>query len=190
MKLVRSTIVAALLLTLLAACAQPPAPPDPSMTSAPRAGGGQGNGNLGWVDPSVVGRGDAFDSGLEMRSDRFGGADQSGRLEGVLPSIYFEFDQSAVRPSERPALQEAADYLLENDDARLIIEGHADWRGTTEYNLALGERRAASARDYLLSLGIDSTRIEIVSMGDREAVQTDDESVMRTDRRADLIVIP
>lgn len=158
------------------------------MTTAPSSGQGQ----PGWteLDPRAVDRAnDPNYQGLESRSDggEFGA---SGGIEGLLPSVYFAFDQATIGPKDRPSLQTAADYLASNPSARLIIEGHCDWRGTSEYNMALGERRAASAREYLVSLGVDAARLETVSMGDLEATQSDDESILQEDRRADLIVLP
>lgn len=187
MKFTRSAVALFALLLLAVACRQPPTPPDPSETGGvPQAG----NGDVDWVSPEAVRRSDPGEV-PPSRAEGFSNLPgDDGRLEGVLPSVYFAFDQSAVRPADRPALQEAADYLLQQPNAKLIIEGHCDWRGTSEYNLALGERRAASARDYLLSLGIPQSRVEIVSKGDLEAVETDDEGLLQQDRRADLVIIP
>lgn len=184
MKFNRSAFALLALLILAVACKQPPTPPRPSDTA--RAGGGS---TLApdWISPSDI-RGVSRNDLPPLRSDTNAAA--SNRKEGLFPAIYFDFDQSAVRPSDRPALQEAADYLLRETGAKLVIEGHCDWRGTTEYNMALGERRAASARDYLLSLGISPDRVEIVSKGDLEAIQVDDEAQLQQDRRADLVVIP
>lgn len=152
------------------------------------SGGQNARGSSGWVNPALV-DGFAAGQGLELRSSEFNSANGEA-IEGILPSIYFGFDQAAIRPSDRPALQEAADYLRQHPGARLIVEGHCDWRGTSEYNLALGERRASSARDYLITLGISQDRIEVVSMGDLEASQASDEARLGQDRRADLLVIP
>ena len=122
------------------------------------------------------GIGDGFYNGRRMRED-------------VLPSVYFNFDSSAITGSERPKLQEAADYLRENPEYGLLVEGHCDWYGTAEYNLALGDRRANSVRDYLLTLGIDGGRIETLSKGSLEATKGLSKSAASEDRRADLIVL-
>jgi peptidoglycan-associated lipoprotein len=188
MKFTRSALALLATLLLAVACKQPPTPPSPSDTGMP--GGGSQFGDPNFVNPSLLNR-PRTDDAPPARDAAFSrGAGENGWLEGVLPSIYFDFDQSAVRPSDRPALQEAADYLMRNPGAKLLIEGHCDWRGTSEYNLALGERRAGNARDYLLSLGISADRVEIVSMGDLEATEVSDEVQLQQDRRADLIVIP
>lgn len=176
----------ALSLVLIAAagigCQQRPEP-DPSLTAV--AGlGGSGSGDF--INPQDVG-GLGGEFGLEGRAAGFGADGEF--IEGLLPSVYFDFDQATIRPEDRPALQQAADHLTQNPNDRLLIEGHADWRGTTEYNLALGDRRADSARQYLVSLGIAPERVEIVSKGDLEAATDASEQQMQQDRRADLIVV-
>lgn len=187
------TLAAFLALMILAtACRQPPTPPQPSMTQAPSSGNSSGSynnsgsNNLGTLATDLQ---FAPSQGLETRSDDFSEISDSDRLEGLLPSVYFDFDQSALRSQDRPLIEQAADYLLNNSSAKLLIEGHCDWRGTTEYNMALGERRAANAREYLLSLGIDPNRVEIVTLGDREATQSSDANMLQRDRRADLVII-
>lgn len=148
-------------------------------------GAGSGS-SADYINPQDVTNAAAL--GLESRNSAFG-ADAANREEGLLPSVYFDFDQSFVRPSDRDLLQDAADYLRANPEARLVVEGHCDWRGTTEYNLALGDRRASSVRDYLVDLGIADERIEVVSYGDREADTDVTDAQMQQDRRADLIVV-
>lgn len=140
--------------------------------------------------------GDSGISGLEQRNDPNGNAfDQTGFFNGKqmfrdeLNSIYFGFDSSAISQSERSKLQVAADYLLENPSESLLIEGHADWYGTADYNLALGERRAASARDYLVTLGVSQGRIETLSKGSLEATPGLSKDQSSSDRRAELIVL-
>src|SRR5918995_192170 len=76
--------------------------------------------------------------------------------EMPLGDVFFDYDMSSIRDDARPILQKNADYLRRWTTTRVSIEGHADARGTAEYNLALGERRASSVRDYLVSLGIPS----------------------------------
>ena len=78
------------------------------------------------------------------------------RLEGLFSPIYFDFDQSFIRPADRGALQEVAQYLNDNTGSKLLVEGHCDWRGTTEYNMALGDRRANSVTTYLEQIGVSA----------------------------------
>lgn len=131
--------------------------------------------------------------GLEPRgaNDGISNGMYNGRemVEGVLPSIYFGFDSSAVSGAERGKLQQAADYLEANPSHGLLIEGHCDWYGTAEYNLALGDRRAESASNYLGTLGITPLRIDKLSKGSLEATSGLSKSQSSEDRRADLIIL-
>ena len=127
--------------------------------------------------------------GLE---DRGGFANMFGdreRVEGVLEPVFFGFDQSSIASNERGKLQAAADYMRDNPDVGLLIEGRCDWFGTAEYNLALGDRRARSARDYLVTLGVSGSRIETVSKGDLEATPNLPKDQSQQDRRADLVIL-
>jgi peptidoglycan-associated lipoprotein len=107
----------------------------------------------------------------------------------LLEPVLFEFDRSAISAAERPKLQAAQDYLNKNPQHRLLLEGHCDWRGTAEYNLGLGDRRAGSARQFLQTLGVAQNRIETSSKGDLEAVENADEATMARDRRVDLVIL-
>ena len=84
---------------------------------------------------------------------------------GLLPEIHFDFDRAEIRDADKSILAQNADSLKKYDFLRVTIEGHADERGTVEYNLALGERRAKSAYDYLVSLGVPAARMKTVSYG-------------------------
>lgn len=171
------------LLFLSAACQQRPNRPSPDQTI-----GGMGPGDNLPFDV-VGGSGDLFwdsDSALQAR----GAGDLQGeQLRGVLQPIYFEFDRSTLGPAEREKAMAAAEYLRRNPGHRLLIEGHCDWRGTAEYNLGLGDRRASSVRDYLVSIGIDRNRLEVLSKGDLEAAQGGSEQQMARDRRAELVIL-
>jgi peptidoglycan-associated lipoprotein len=90
------------------------------------------------------------------------------------PVIYFEFDQSTLSEEARKELEANAKWLTEDPSRTLTIEGHTDEVGTTEYNVALGERRARTAFDYLVRLGIDEKRIQILSLGEERPASTDD----------------
>lgn len=103
--------------------------------------------------------------------------------------VLFAFDSSALSAESRTTIERWAAWLKTYPANRAIIEGHADERGTREYNLALGERRADSARDYLVSLGIDPNRIKIVSFGkERPAVPGSNERAWAQNRRAVLVL--
>ncbi len=172
------TIIVNFCLIFSVGCKQSTAP-NPDDTKL----GGSSSSRPDWVNATdIYGAGAA---GLHMRDDGM----QGNYVEGILPSILFDFDQTFIRPDERYKLDEAAEYLRSNPENRLLLEGHCDWRGTAEYNLSLGDRRANSVQEYLSNLGISPSRIETVSMGDLEAVTEGSESQTQEDRRADLIVV-
>ena len=83
-----------------------------------------------------------------------------------LADVFFDYDMSSIRDDQRAVLQRNADYLRRWTSTRVSIEGHADARGTNEYNLALGDRRAAAVRDYLSTLGIAGDRMLAVTRGE------------------------
>jgi peptidoglycan-associated lipoprotein len=84
---------------------------------------------------------------------------------GLLAEIHFDFDRADIRETDRAILSRNADVLKKFDFLTITVEGHCDERGTVEYNLALGERRARAANDYLVSLGVPSSRLKTVSYG-------------------------
>jgi peptidoglycan-associated lipoprotein len=88
--------------------------------------------------------------------------------ERPLGDVSFEYDMSSIREDQRAVLQRNADYMRRWMSIKVTVEGHADARGTNEYNLALGERRAAAVKDYLVSLGIGGDRILAISKGEEE----------------------
>lgn len=105
----------------------------------------------------------------------------------LLKPIYFDYDRSEIRPDQRATLQANAAWLRDNGTVRILVEGHADERGTREYNLALGDRRAQATRDYLMSLGIDASRIETISYGEeRPAAMGESEAVWSQNRRSEF----
>jgi len=103
--------------------------------------------------------------------------------------IYFDYDKYDIRQDERHVFGTIADWLISNPKTRLTIEGHCDERGTNEYNLALGERRASSARKYLTAMGIDKNRTSTVSYGEeRPADPGHNEEAWAKNRRAHFII--
>ncbi|HEY1372061.1 MAG TPA: peptidoglycan-associated lipoprotein Pal [Candidatus Binatia bacterium] len=90
-----------------------------------------------------------------------------------LKEIYFDFDSYALRTDARETLKGDAEWLKRNPRVRVTVEGHTDERGTTEYNLALGEKRAQAAKDYLMSLGLSADRISTTSFGSETPVCRD-----------------
>ncbi len=104
--------------------------------------------------------------------------------------IFFDFDQYNVDSADMATLQNQAQWLQRNPAVRVTLEGHADERGTRDYNIALGERRANAAKNYLASLGIDPSRISVISYGkERPAELGSTEEAYAKNRRAVTVVI-
>lgn len=109
---------------------------------------------------------------------------------GVLRTIYFDYDKSEIRADQRPTLQANAQWLRENQTATILIEGNCDERGTREYNVALGNRRATATMEYLVSLGVEANRVEVISYGEeRPVAQGENEAAWSRNRRADFKVV-
>jgi peptidoglycan-associated lipoprotein len=109
---------------------------------------------------------------------------------GLFEDIYFDYDKYDVRSDAKAVLQNVASWLLKNTSAKLLVEGHCDERGTSEYNLALGDRRARAVRDYLVALGIASDRVETISYGEEKPVCTEmTDECWAKNRRAHFIVL-
>jgi len=104
--------------------------------------------------------------------------------------VYFDYDKYDVKPEYREMLKQKAELMREFPNIRVRIEGNCDERGTQEYNLALGERRARAAYDYMVMLGVDPAQLEMISYGkERPAVQGTGEEVWALNRRDDFHVI-
>jgi peptidoglycan-associated lipoprotein len=163
------TLVAASL--LLTACTKKPVRPNPGNTQT---------GDMGLIDPNTQAvAGEGLD--LEQRD--------GGTPEGtsVVEPIYFGLDRAAVAVPERPKLDAAIKWLADNPGKNLVLVGHCDWRGTAEYNLGLGDRRANSVKAFLVSKGADASRLETLSKGSTEAKQGGGEADFAKDRRVDFV---
>ncbi len=105
-----------------------------------------------------------------------------------FPTVYFAFDQSRLGTNQMQKLDKVANYLTDNKNLGLIIEGHCDERGSHEYNIGLGERRALAVRDYLEKLGIPANRLQTISYGsEKPAVSEHNNAAWVKNRRAELI---
>jgi peptidoglycan-associated lipoprotein len=114
---------------------------------------------------------------------------EAGRSVFENEDIYFEFDSIRLTPEAQEILTQKAAWLRMNPSARVTIEGHCDDRGTNEYNLALGEGRAQSARDFLVDLGIRESRLKSLSYGEeRPLVTGQDEETWARNRRAHFVI--
>lgn len=113
---------------------------------------------------------------------------QELQRRGFSPDVYFNYDEASLSDDTRAKLARNAD-LLKATQLLVTIEGHADERGTNEYNLALGDRRANAVRDYLTSLGVDAGRLRTLSYGEERPVCTEvDESCWSQNRRGHMVI--
>ena len=109
----------------------------------------------------------------QMQSDVYTGTDSVEYLaSGVPDRVFFATNETVLTTASRETLRKQASWLRKNSDITVMLEGHADERGTREYNLALGERRANSAKDYLMTYGISSDRISVLSYGKERPVDS------------------
>ena len=108
----------------------------------------------------------------------------------LLKDIHFDFDKYDIRPEDAEILKQNAAQLIKNPSVKIQIEGHCDDRGTIEYNLALGERRANAAKKYLIYLGLSSDRISAISYGEERPVDPDqNEEAWAKNRRAHFVIL-
>jgi len=115
-------------------------------------------------------------------------SDAAAKAKGTLDTVYFDFDAHLLAAEARETLSRNAALLNESKLNRVVIEGHADERGSDDYNLALAEKRAAAVSRYLESLGINAQRLEIISYGeDKPAVAGHDEAAWAKNRRVDFV---
>jgi len=165
-----SGIVALLAVSLTTGCqTKKPQPDDASVAAGAEAG----------VDgtPTVVDK--------ELVTDPLGS--DSGRIEG-LNTVYFEFDQARLTAEARRTLAENAEWIKNHPGLTIQIEGHTDSRGSIEYNLALGERRAKSVKTYLETLGVDPKRLTIISYGKEKPIaHGENEEAWAKNRRANFV---
>ncbi|MBN2515261.1 MAG: peptidoglycan-associated lipoprotein Pal [Deltaproteobacteria bacterium] len=108
----------------------------------------------------------------------------------AFEDVYFDFDKYDLKTEARETLKRHADWLLNNTEFEVILEGHCDERGTREYNLALGERRSESVRDYILNLGIDAGRLTTISYGEELPLDpSHTEEAWAKNRRVHFVVV-
>ncbi len=110
--------------------------------------------------------------------------------EKPLTMIHFDYDKFFIREDAKPVLEANARWLNKWTSVRILIEGHCDERGTEEYNLALGEKRAKSTQDYLISLGVSADRMKIISYGKSQPIDPGhNETAWQLNRRAQFLLI-
>lgn len=198
-------VLVALASLLLAGCPKGPTSGALNSAGAPSAsagGAGTGAGGAGAGASAGAGSGRGGTSSVGSASTATPGArGATGTTLPALPSptefaassalrdVQFEFDKYDIRPSERAALDANVRWLKSHAGTLVLIEGHCDERGTNEYNLALGERRARATRDYLASAGVADSRITVVSYGEERPLCTDrTEACWGRNRRAHFLV--
>lgn len=132
----------------------------------------------------------AKEQNIAQETPQQGAAPQAGALEGALQKIYFNFDSADLSSEARTTLSKNADLLAKQPGVSVRIEGNCDERGSDEYNLALGERRAKAARDYLVNLGVKAERISVISYGEEKPVdQGHDEAAWAKNRRDEFVIV-
>ena len=161
----------------------PPPPPGPDMDSL-RA----------YQDSVRRAQEAAAAEAARLEAERAAAAERQRRVAAARATleemVFFDYDQSTLRPEAEATLREKVDILRASPQVRLRIEGHADERGSTEYNLALGNRRAESIRMFLTGFGLSADRFEIVSFGeDRPLAQGSNEQAWSRNRRGQFVII-
>jgi len=174
-----------LVAVLLVGCAKTPATTTSSTAPAPTGPGGSGTpGSRGGADMRTAsGSGSQSGTGSGARVDP-----REYAPVAELTDIHFDFDRYEIRKTDTEVLDKHAAWLRQNPDRLVLIEGHCDERGTTEYNVALGERRAKATMNYLVSRGVPAGRLAIVSYGEeRPACSKHSEDCWAQNRRAHFL---
>ena len=156
-----------------------------SSSSTASASGSSSSGSSGSSSTSSSGS-----SSSSASSSAAAGTDSAAdKLASIGNTVYFSYDSAALDGNSQATLYRQAAFLNGNPSLTVTIEGHCDERGTREYNLALGERRAAAARDYLLAQGVDPARIKVISYGkERPAMAGSNEESWAKNRRAATVL--
>ncbi|RKR06178.1 peptidoglycan-associated lipoprotein [Kushneria sinocarnis] len=161
------TLTAALSLAVIAGCS---------------SGGGTQDGEMGGMS-SGTSTGASTQGMSSSQGAQGAGMDQRDQMPSET-TVYFEFDSSSIPSQYESVLNRNASYLQSHPDTSVVLEGHTDPRGTREYNMALGERRANSVKQYLTIQGVSASQIEVVSYGEeRPAMQGNSEQAYAKDRR-------
>ena len=125
----------------------------------------------------------------QMQSDVYTGTDTVEYLaKGVPDRVFFATNETVLTTASRETLRAQAAWLRKNSSLNIVLEGHADERGTREYNLALGERRANAAKDYLMTYGISGKRLSVISYGKERPVNSDSSALAWSQNRRSVTV--
>lgn len=172
-------------LMLVACSAQPKKPGE----GGAEAGAGTGT-DAGAASSGAAGAGGFGGSAIEGAGGTAGAVDALDDPNSLLAKrvIYFDYDSSVVRDEFSPVMEAHASYIADHPNVRVTLEGHADERGTREYNLGLGERRAQAVQQFLLLMGASQSQINAVSYGEeRPVVQGSDENAWQQNRRVEIV---
>jgi peptidoglycan-associated lipoprotein len=167
----------------LLGCGNPANPPEPKWTTENPS-----------ASSSKAGAAVAQKPVAESKAEKSGGSlddlQKGTATSGPLKDVFFAFDRSDLSTDARAVLKENSDWLKKNPSAQVQIEGHCDERGTVEYNLALGSKRAQASRDYLETLGVPASRLSMISYGEEIPVcKENGESCWGKNRRARFVVM-
>jgi peptidoglycan-associated lipoprotein len=131
-----------------------------------------------------------FDGKVDSVDAKDKGAQYAESRENLFSDLLFDYDKYDVKDTSKQTLQSVSSWMTKNTTARLSVEGHCDERGTNEYNLALGDRRAKAVKDYLVNLGVASGRIDVISYGEEKpACNEQTEDCWAKNRRAHFTVL-
>ncbi len=188
----RATIVALAIVLAVAACKKdpppPPAPTGPTTAEIERARQDSVARVTRSRDDSVTAANAARDRAATAERDRLA-ASQRGLRTTIEAMVHFDYDEADITADAERVLREKADILRANPDVRMRIQGHADERGSTEYNLALSSRRADAVKQFFAGFGLDASRFETTSFGEeRPLVNRSDEAAWAQNRRAEFVV--
>jgi peptidoglycan-associated lipoprotein len=137
------------------------------------------------VDTDTAIQDDGKNAGMSLDLN----GDSDSNRAGALQTVYFDYDSAALTGSTKSALDSNAEFLKKNIAVKIQVEGHCDERGSVQYNLALGEKRAKSVRDYLTGAGVKSNRISTISLGKEKSISFGhDEESWSKNRRANFLV--
>ncbi len=185
-------------LLLLASCAKkeiPTGAPPPEVSAKPPAGQEAPSAPAPPEEAKALPEPSFAEEALTPRSEAWVEEHRSelliyGRSTPPLKAIFFDFDSYQIRDDMKERLREAAEYLFAHPEVRLELQGNCDERGSSEYNLALGEKRALAVKRYLVNLGVSPERLETVSFGEERPLDPGhNEKAWALNRRVDLVII-
>jgi peptidoglycan-associated lipoprotein len=150
---------------------------------------GSADANGGWGEEGIYDQGVGGSGSLPGR-DSSVNPDNADFSVLAAYTVYFDFDSFGIKSGERSKLESVARWMNDNPGSKIIVAGNTDDRGTTEYNMGLGERRSLSTRDYLVGLGVDASRVSTISYGEEKPAEDgQNESAWAKNRRAQIGVV-